>query len=249
MFLNVFIICAFLSVATTAKAQTYTMGVGDVEYLFVPDIPDGYVETAVWTCSSPSIQFLQSDEIWAEIKVVSAFTGTVTVDVNYIGMYEIYDGRWVATPVLSHSYYIKCSTPPSTDPDDPDESEKPDEPDNKELKITLADPIVVKSFEHIDITPIITEDNKRIDCLFWLDDGEYFLEYPAYESEGRIVGRFEGEQVLWIKDKSTGRETTRRVVVEAPDPVNPEPISSQSLNNTMDGLKKLIDKTKSHLKE
>lgn len=242
VFYKLMVICAlFLSVSVT-KAQTYTLGVGEIEYLWVPDIPNGYVETAVWSCSSPSIRFLQSDEIWAEIEVVSAFAGTVTVNVNYIGQYEIYDGKWVATRVLSHSYYIKCSTPPSSD--------EPDEPDNKELRITLADPIVVKSFEHIEITPIQTVDGKTVDCLFWLDTRDYGREDPAYESNGRIVGRFEGEVILEIKDKKTGYETKRRVVVEAPDPIDSsELISDQALNSTCNKIKYLIDNTKEYLKK
>lgn len=251
VFYKLMVICAlFLSVSVT-KAQTYTLGVGEIEYLWVPDIPNGYVETAVWSCSSPSIRFLQSDEIWAEIEVVSAFAGTVTVNVNYIGQYEIYGGKWVATPVLSHSYYIKCSTPPSSDePEKPDKPDEPDEPGNKDLRITLADPIVVKSFEHIEITPIQTVDGKTVDCLFWLDTRDYGIDYPAYQSNGRIVGRFEGEVILEIKDKKTGYETKRRVVVEAPDPIDSsELISDQALNSTCNKIKYLIDKTKEYLKK
>lgn len=90
-------------------AQTYSLNVGDTQYLAVPSVSIGYVSKAVWACSNSSIQFVEKSEIGATVKVVSSFSGTATVELVYVQTYiGTYSGR---TEAVTHTknFYIQCS--------------------------------------------------------------------------------------------------------------------------------------------
>lgn len=69
------------------SAQTYSVAVGETQYLAVPDVSPGYVSHTVWACPSPHIQFESQDDVGATIRVVSAFSGTATVELVYVQTY------------------------------------------------------------------------------------------------------------------------------------------------------------------
>ena len=91
------------------SAQTYSVAVGETQYLAVPDVYPGYVSHTVWACPCPSIQFESMDDVGATIRVVSAFTGTATVELVYVQTYwGSYSGQ---EEHVTHykEYYIVCN--------------------------------------------------------------------------------------------------------------------------------------------
>lgn len=91
------------------SAQTYGVAVGETQYLAVPDVNPGYVSHTVWACPSPSIQFESTDDVGATIRVVSAFSGTATVELVYVQTYwGSYSGH---EEHVTHykEYYIVCN--------------------------------------------------------------------------------------------------------------------------------------------
>lgn len=90
-------------------SQTYSVGVGETQYLWVPEVSPGYVEHAVWACANPCITFESQDEVCAIIRVLSAFSGTATVELVYV---QTYWGSYTGTVQhVTHykEYYIVCN--------------------------------------------------------------------------------------------------------------------------------------------
>lgn len=91
------------------SAQTYSVAVGETQYLAVPDVNPGYVSHTVWACPSPHLQFESMDDVGATIRVVSAFSGTATVELVYVQSYwGSYSGH---EEHVTHykEYYIVCN--------------------------------------------------------------------------------------------------------------------------------------------
>lgn len=91
------------------SAQTYSVAVGETQYLAVPDVYPGYVSHTVWACPCPSIQFESMDDVGATIRVVSAFSGTATVELVYVQTYwGSYSGH---EEHVTHykEFYIVCN--------------------------------------------------------------------------------------------------------------------------------------------
>lgn len=91
------------------SAQTYSVAVGETQYLAVPDVYPSYVSHTVWACPCPSIQFESMDDVGATIRVISAFSGTATVELVYV---QTYMGSYSGN--LEHvthykEYYIVCN--------------------------------------------------------------------------------------------------------------------------------------------
>ena len=90
-------------------SQTYSVPVGGTQYLAVPDVYPGYVSHTVWACPSPSIQFESMDDVGATIRVISAFSGTATVQLVYVQTYwGPYSGHEEHITHY-HEYYIVCN--------------------------------------------------------------------------------------------------------------------------------------------
>lgn len=89
-------------------AQTYTVAVGETQYLQVPSVSVGTVSKAVWACSNPEIQFVSKDEVGATIKVIKSFSGIATVELVYVQSYiGSYTGR-IEAITYTKNYYIQC---------------------------------------------------------------------------------------------------------------------------------------------
>lgn len=104
-----FIIALLLLCPFFLAAQTYSVAVGETQYLAVPDVSPGYVSHTVWACPSPNIRFESQDDVGATIRVVSAFTGTATVELVYVQTYwGSYSGH---EEHVTHykEYYIMCN--------------------------------------------------------------------------------------------------------------------------------------------
>jgi len=100
----------FLSICINdLHAESYTVKVGEEQYLPVPSVSKGYVDKAIWACSSPSIQFVSKDEVGATIKVVSAISGTAIVELVYVAKY-VDDKGWTRSYTLQHNYYISSTS-------------------------------------------------------------------------------------------------------------------------------------------
>lgn len=71
----------------TVPSSSYTAKVGEVLYIYVPDATRGYIDHAVWACSSPYINFIKKDDVGAQIQVTKEFTGTAIVELLYVEKY------------------------------------------------------------------------------------------------------------------------------------------------------------------
>lgn len=225
-------------------AQTYTLGIGETEYLWIPEIRNGYVETAKWYSSSSAVSFVQSDEICAEVQVVSAFSGTVTVGVNYIGQYELND-KWYATKILNKEWNIQCS-----DSDFGGGSDGGGGTEGvKATSISLPESITLTKYSHIDLVPEVTPSNATLYSTW----GQTMASGDIAEVDpwGHCVAVSTGEAVVNYKDWHSGLETSMTVIVVEPEVSSGEsvPVSDQSVNSTFDKIKYLIDKTKEYLKK
>lgn len=104
-------LCAFL--CFTGFAQTYTLGIGEIKFLEVPEPPfDGYIYSGAWSCDRPEISFVEKYDYGAKIKIDSYFSGTATVQCIYVYMYYINDRSQVGSGTITYS--IKCSAVPPT---------------------------------------------------------------------------------------------------------------------------------------
>ena len=104
-------LCAFL--CFIGFAQTYTLGIGEIKFLEVPDPPfDGYIYSGAWSCDRPEISFVEKYDYGAKIKIDSYFSGTATVQCIYVYMYYINDRSQVGSGTITYS--IKCSAVPPT---------------------------------------------------------------------------------------------------------------------------------------
>lgn len=77
----------------TVPSSTYNVKVGDELNLFVPDVPVGYVDKALWGCDSPYLHFKEKDEVWAVVEVLPGFTDAATITLYYTEKYLTADSK------------------------------------------------------------------------------------------------------------------------------------------------------------
>ena len=105
------LVCTILYIV--GFAQTYTLGIGDIKWLDVPEPPmDGYIHSGAWYCDKSEICFVEKYDYGAKIKIDSYFSGTATVQCIYVYMYYLNDRSQVGSGTVT--YYIKCSAVPPT---------------------------------------------------------------------------------------------------------------------------------------
>ena len=88
-------------------ATTYSGTVGETIYLPTPNVSMGYIDKAVWACSSPCISFVSKSESGAEIKIVKAFAGIVQVELVYVQTWVTTDGKRQQNTYTTY-YNITC---------------------------------------------------------------------------------------------------------------------------------------------
>lgn len=103
MLLLVLLICHIVG-----YAASYSGSVGETIYLPTPNVSVGYIDKAVWACSSPCISFVSKSESGAEIKIVKAFTGTVQVELVYVQTWVTTDGKRQQNTYSTY-YNITCT--------------------------------------------------------------------------------------------------------------------------------------------
>lgn len=80
---------AYITVASSTK----NVKVGDEFTLFVPDVPIGYVDKALWSCGDPYLVFKHKDDVSATIEVMSGFSGSAVIGVYYTEKYVTSTGH------------------------------------------------------------------------------------------------------------------------------------------------------------
>ena len=108
------IFCFFLmsidaSAYVTLPSTTHSAKVGETVTLNVPKANYGFISKAVWACSSSSIEFLRKDEISAEIKVKTEFSGYVIVELVCVESYVDEKGFTRAITYYK-TYKISCTS-------------------------------------------------------------------------------------------------------------------------------------------
>lgn len=217
--------------AYPSKAQTYTLDVGESAYLYLPDFNGLAVHSwAQWACASSSIKFLSADEFSAKIEVVEPFAGTVIVEAAYVGEYE-YNGRIYATEVFYKEFKIKCSA-------------------QLVSSISIPESITINVHEEYKFSPKFSPSNAVTDFFWSQGDGDTGVVSLDWRT-GTIKGKNAGTVEIILTEMYTLKNTSCQVTVVDPDvPTDPPAkISDRALNTTLDKIKDLIDKTKSHLKE
>lgn len=91
----------------TVPSTSLSLEVGIDEYLPTPDAYYGYIDNAIWACSSPYIVFREKDAAGAIIYISNSFTGTALIEVvateRYLDSYGRYRGL-----TYYKQYHIKC---------------------------------------------------------------------------------------------------------------------------------------------
>lgn len=86
-------LCLPLMSYITVPSSTHYAEDGDELNLWVPDVPRGYVDKALWACASPYIKFKEKDETWAVVEVLPGFSGSTIVELYYTEKYLTTDGK------------------------------------------------------------------------------------------------------------------------------------------------------------
>ena len=113
-YISVTVTCLFLIsidafAYVTLPSTTHSAKVGETVTLNVPKANYGYISKAVWACSSSSIEFLRKDEISAEIKVKTEFSGYVIVELVCVESYVDEKGFTRAITYYK-TYKISCTS-------------------------------------------------------------------------------------------------------------------------------------------
>lgn len=92
----------------TMPSTSYSLEVGTDKYLSVPNASYGYIDKAIWTCSSSDIIFKEKDEAGAIIQISRAFTGTAVIEVVATEKYLDNNNQTRALTYYKQ-YFIRCS--------------------------------------------------------------------------------------------------------------------------------------------
>ena len=113
-YISVTVTCLFLIsidafAYVTLPSTTHSAKVGETVTLNVPKANYGFISKAVWACSSSSIEFLRKDEISAEIKVKTEFSGYVIVELICVESY-VDDKGFTRAITYYKTYKISCTS-------------------------------------------------------------------------------------------------------------------------------------------
>lgn len=113
IYLILFIGCVLFSnqlntnAAINVPSSSYNLEVGVEQYLPTPKAYYGYIDNAVWACSSPYIIFKQKSSSGATIKVNRQFSGTAIVEVLAVEKYNDMFGH-TRQQTYYKQYLITC---------------------------------------------------------------------------------------------------------------------------------------------
>lgn len=103
----IFFIVVYLGTAEPIFASTYNLNIGEEQYLKVPDVSLGYVDKAIWACSTPGVIFVSKSETGATVKIQQYFEGTATVELLYVVKYTDSKG-FTRANTYTKNYYLTC---------------------------------------------------------------------------------------------------------------------------------------------
>ncbi len=107
LFKLIFFIVVYLWSAESIFANTFRLNVGEEQYLKVPNVSLGYVDKAIWTCSTPGVVFVSKSEAGATVKIRQYFEGTATVELLYVERYTDSKG-FTRANTYTKNYYLTC---------------------------------------------------------------------------------------------------------------------------------------------
>lgn len=93
---------------TCVFSENYVLNVGDVQTLFVPEAPIGFVDKTVWACDEPNVVFLNKDNVSADIKITSYFDKAAIVSLIYVCKY-VDDKGWTRKWTGTKYFTIQCN--------------------------------------------------------------------------------------------------------------------------------------------
>lgn len=93
----------------TVSSSSHSAKTGETIYLSVPNAQIGYVDHTTWACSSPYINFLNKDNIGAQIQITNTFEGTAIVELIFVEKYLDHNNRTRAITYYKE-FKITCSS-------------------------------------------------------------------------------------------------------------------------------------------
>lgn len=121
----------------TVASSTVKISPGEEFTIFVPDVPVGYVDKALWSCSNPLLQFITKDDVSATVRALPQFSGSDVIELYYTEKYVTSTGHTRANTY--YKKYIITATATGNN--------------NKPKSIVISSPIEIPVGEMIDIYP------------------------------------------------------------------------------------------------
>lgn len=214
----------------TVASSSYTVGVGDTQYLSVPEAQQGYVDKAVWACSSPYVSFVSRDDAGALIQVNSEFSGVAIVELVYVEKYLDYNNR-----TRSVTYYkefkIYCTSEGGTEPTRVSFSKK---------KIEIGD--------RVELVPTVKPSGANVTFKSCSSESHDVAHIYIFNNKVLAYGRNPGTATATV---TTTNGLTAKVEVEVARPViaagivnaKGERVFDRNLTEAVETMEKLAIKT------
>lgn len=221
----------------TLPSTTHSAKVGETVTLNVPNANYGYISKAVWACSSSSIEFLRKDEISAEIKVKTEFSGYAIVELVCVESYVDEKGFTRAITYYK-TYKISCTSSGG----------------GVALRSFSFDTIELNVGEEFEAQPKVVPSNASIELKSVNErDGEsayFFIRQGKLKVRASIPGR-----TTAVVTSSNNRTAKIEVIVRFPEfgslmtTVDGEPFYDTNLMKSIKNMEKLFISAKNKSNE
>jgi|GEM_PF-3405735 len=98
----------FLMFAKQIYSQHYSMYVGDIETIGTPDVPNGYIVDASFSCDNENVDIIKQNSACAVVKVTHYFEGTATVECFYSYMVKNPFNNSYSGQNSTNFFHIEC---------------------------------------------------------------------------------------------------------------------------------------------